>query len=408
MQLKKCRNCNSKKISNLFTLGNQSFTGKFPEYPNQIVKKGEINLVICNKCNLVQLGNRFDLKYLYGPSYGYRTGINQTMTNHVQQITRYLKNKVKLSKGESVLDIASNDGTLLNFYDKNIIKFGIDPLVKKYLSNYKKINYKISSFFNYNKVAKKYKKKFKIITALSVFYDLENPNLFLQGIEKLLDSKGIALIEIADLYSILKKKMFDTICHEHLEYYSTEVLINMFEKNSLKLIDIKENDINGSSKQFYLAKINSNLRVNLKKINNVIKKEKNLKMNKIKTFYNFKNEIDKIKLKLINKLNQIKNNNGRIHGYGASTKGNVLLQYFGIDNKYLDFIAERNPKKYGCYTPGTKIKIISEKKSRALKPDFYLVLPWHFKEEIIKRESSALKSGTKFIFPLPNLKIISK
>lgn len=408
MQLKKCRNCNSKKISNLFTLGNQSFTGKFPEYPNQIVKKGEINLVICNKCNLVQLGNRFDLNYLYGPSYGYRTGINQTMTNHVHQITRYLKNKVKLSKGESVLDIASNDGTLLNFYDKNIIKFGIDPLVKKYLSNYKKINYKISSFFNYNKVAKKYKKKFKIITALSVFYDLENPNLFLQGIEKLLDSKGIALIEIADLYSILKKKMFDTICHEHLEYYSTEVLINMFEKNSLKLIDIKENDINGSSKQFYLAKINSNLRVNLKKINNVIKKEKNLKMNKIKTFYNFKNEIDKIKLKLINKLNQIKNNNGRIHGYGASTKGNVLLQYFGIDNKYLDFIAERNPKKYGCYTPGTKIKIISEKKSRALKPDFYLVLPWHFKEEIIKRESSALKSGTKFIFPLPNLKIISK
>jgi len=408
VQLKKCRNCNSKKISNLFTLGNQSFTGKFPEYPNQIVKKGEINLVICNKCNLVQLGNRFDLKYLYGPSYGYRTGINQTMTNHVQQITRYLKNKVKLSKGESVLDIASNDGTLLNFYDKNIIKFGIDPLVKKYLSNYKKINYKISSFFNYNKVAKKYKKKFKIITALSVFYDLENPNLFLQGIEKLLDSKGIALIEIADLYSILKKKMFDTICHEHLEYYSTEVLINMFEKNSLKLIDIKENDINGSSKQFYLAKINSNLRVNLKKINNVIKKEKNLKMNKIKTFYNFKNEIDKIKLKLINKLNQIKNNNGRIHGYGASTKGNVLLQYFGIDNKYLDFIAERNPKKYGCYTPGTKIKIISEKKSRALKPDFYLVLPWHFKKEIIKRESSALKSGTKFIFPLPNLKIISK
>ena len=408
MQLKKCRNCKSKKISNVFTLGKQSYTGKFPEHLNQIVKKGEISLVICNKCNLVQLGNHFDLKYLYGPSYGYRTGINQTMTNHVQQITRYLKNKVKLSKGESVLDIASNDGTLLNFYDKNIIKFGIDPLVKKYLSNYKKINHKISSFFNYNKVTKKYKKKFKIITALSVFYDLENPNLFLQGIEKLLDSKGIALIEIADLYSILKKKMFDTICHEHLEYYSTEVLINMFKKNRLKLIDIKENDINGSSKQFYLAKINSSLRVNLKKINNVIKKEKNLKMNKIKTFYNFKNEIDKIKLKLINKLNQIKNNNGSIHGYGASTKGNVLLQYFGIDNKYLDFIAERNPKKYGCYTPGTKIKIISEKKSRALKPDFYLVLPWHFKEEIIKRESSTLKSGTKLIFPLPNLKIISK
>ena len=125
-------------------------------------------------------------------------------------------------------------------------------------------------------------------------------------------------------------------------------------------------------------------------------------MNKIKTFHNFKNEIDKIKLKLINKLNQIKKNNGRIHGYGASTKGNVLLQYFGINNKYIDYIAERNPKKYNCFTPGTKIKIISEKKSRSLRPDYYLVLPWHFQKEIIKREKKIIASGTKFIFPLPN------
>ena len=149
MLFKKCRNCNSKKISNLFSLGNLSYTGKFPKYINQKVKKGQIKLVKCNKCDLVQLGNHFDLKYLYGPSYGYRTGINQTMTNHVEKITKYLKKKANLSKGEAALDIASNDGTLLNFYDNNIVKFGIDPLVKKYLSNYKKINYKISSFFNY-------------------------------------------------------------------------------------------------------------------------------------------------------------------------------------------------------------------------------------------------------------------
>lgn len=405
MQLKKCRNCSSNKISNLFSLGNLSYTGKFPVKINQQVKKGEINLVICNKCKLVQLGNHFDLKYLYGPSYGYRTGINQTMTNHVLQITKYLKKKISLTKGEAVLDIASNDATLLNFYDKNIIKFGIDPLVKKYFSNYKKVDYKISGFFNYYKILKIYKKKFKIITALSVFYDLENPNLFLRGIEKLLDTKGIALIEIADLYSILKKKMFDTICHEHLEYYSTEVLISMFKKNKLKLIDIKENDINGASKQFYLTKINSTLRVNQKKIDNIIKKEKKLKMHEIKTFYNFKNQIDKIKKKLVNKLNKIKNNNESIHGYGASTKGNVLLQYFGIDNKYIDYIAERNPKKYDCFTPGTKIKIISENRSRLLKPNYYLVLPWHFQNEIIKRESKTIKSGSRFIFPLPNIKV---
>ena len=408
MLLKRCRNCNSTNISSLFTLGKLTYTGRFPKKINQNIKNGELNIVICKNCDLVQLGNHFDLKYLYGPNYGYRTGINQTMTKHVESITKYLSKKTKLEKGDSALDIASNDGTLLNFYNKNIITLGIDPLVNKYKKFYKNINYKISNFFDHKKISKIHKNKFKIITALSVFYDLEQPNNFLDGIEKLLEKNGIALIEIADLYSILKKKMFDTICHEHLEYYSTHVLINMFKKNKLKLIDIKENDINGSSKQYYLTKINSTFKPNFKKINQILKKEKKCNMNKIKRFHSFKKEIDSLKKKLIDKIKKIKNKKKTIHGYGASTKGNVLLQYFGIDNKYLDFIAERNPKKYGCYTPGTKIKIISEKKSRELKPDFYLVLPWHFKKEIIKRESAALKSGTKLIFPLPNLTTISK
>lgn len=407
MRLKNCRNCRSNKIKELFTLGCLTYTGKFPQKENEKIKKGNLNLIICKKCNLVQLGNSFDLKYLYSPDYGYRTGINQTMTKHVEVISNSLTKKVHLKKGDAVLDIASNDGTLLNFYKKNIIKFGIDPLVNKYKNNYKHVNYKISNFFDYKKIQKKYKNKFKIITALSVFYDLENPNKFLNGIKKLLHENGVALIEIADLYSIIKYKMFDTICHEHLEYYSTEVLLKMFKKNKLKLIDIKENDINGSSKQYYLTNVDSNFKKNLKNINKVLRNEKKLKLNKIKIFISFKKEIDKLKKNLISKLTTIKKQNKIIHGYGASTKGNVLLQYFGIDKNYLDFIAERNPKKYGCYTPGTKIKIISEKKSRALKPDYYLVLPWHFKKEIIKRENSTLRAGSKFIFPLPDLKIVS-
>ena len=367
-----------------------------------MIKKGELSLSICKNCKLVQLGNGFNLKYLYGPNYGYRTGINKTMTNHVNNITKYLGKLSKLKNNEAVLDIASNDGTLLNFYNKDIIKFGIDPLINMYSNNYKKINYKISNFFDYNKIKLKFKNKFKIITALSVFYDLEKPNDFLSGIEKLLDINGVALIEIADLYSILKNNMFDTICHEHLEYYSTQVLCDMFKNNNLKLIDIKENNINGASKQYYITKKNSRYRVNIKKIIKVLNNEKKFKMDKTETFLKFKKRIDSIKKKTIEKLNLIKKQKKIIHGYGASTKGNVLLQYFKIGKNYLDYIAERNSKKFNYYTPGTKIKIISELKSRNLKPDYYFVLPWHFKKEIIQREKEIISKGTKFIFPLPS------
>ena len=402
MKLKNCRNCNSTNLFVLFTLGNLAFTGRFPKNNSQRIKKGELSLSICKNCKLVQLGNSFNLKYLYGPNYGYRTGINKTMTNHVNNITKYLGKLSKLKNNEAVLDIASNDGTLLNFYNKDIIKFGIDPFINMYSNNYKKINYKISNFFDYNKIKVKFKNKFKIITALSVFYDLEKPNDFLSGIEKLLDINGVALIEIADLYSILKNNMFDTICHEHLEYYSTQVLCDMFKNNNLKLIDIKENNINGASKQYYITKKNSRYRVNIKKIIKVLNNEKKFKMSKIETFFKFKKKIDSIKEKTIEKLNLIKKQKKTIHGYGASTKGNVLLQYFKIGKNYLDYIAERNSKKFNYYTPGTKIKIISELKSRNLKPDYYFVLPWHFKNEIIQREKEIISKGTKFIFPLPS------
>ena len=312
MKLKNCRNCNSTNLFVLFTLGNLAFTGRFPKNNSQRIKKGELSLSICKNCKLVQLGNSFNLKYLYGPNYGYRTGINKTMTNHVNNITKYLGKLSKLKNNEAVLDIASNDGTLLNFYNKDIIKFGIDPLINMYSNNYKKINYKISNFFDYNKIKVKFKNKFKIITALSVFYDLEKPNDFLSGIEKLLDVNGVALIEIADLYSILKNNMFDTICHEHLEYYSTQVLCDMFKNNNLKLIDIKENNINGASKQYYITKKNSRYRVNIKKIIKVLTKEKKIKMNKIETFYKFKKKIDSIKEKTIEKLNLIKKQKKKI------------------------------------------------------------------------------------------------
>lgn len=407
MKLKSCRNCNHSKLILLFTLGNIAFTGKFPERDRPI-KKASITLVMCRKCKLVQLAHNYNLKYLYGLDYGYRTGINKTMTDHMKNVVLNMVKISKINSNDAVLDIASNDGTLLNFYKKDFITFGIDPVLKKYKKNYKKINYHVSDFFNYKLIKKKLKKKFKIITALSVFYDLKNPNVFLKNLEKLIDNDGVILLEFADLASIIKNKMFDTICHEHLEYYSTKVLIQMLRKNSLKLFDIKKNLINGSSKQFLICRDKAKYKVNITKIKKILLEEKKLNLEKKETYVKFKNHIDLLKKKLKNSLLNIKEKKKIVHGYGASTKGNVLLQYFDLDKKQISYIADRNPKKFGLFTPGTRIPIISEKKSRATKPDYYLVLPWHFKNEILKRESKMLDKGTSFIFPLPKFSIVKK
>ena len=405
MKISNCRICKSSKLVNLFSLGKLCFTGKFPS-KKQIIKKEPIKLILCKNCQLVQLAHNFDLKYLYGPDYGYRTGINKTMLNHVRDITRLLTRKKSLKKTDMVLDIASNDGSLLNSYKSSVIKFGIDPILKKYEKNYKNIDYYLADFFSAKKVMKKTKKKFKIITALSVFYDARNPNSFLLDVKKILDNDGIFLLEFADLSSIIKFKMFDTICHEHLEYYSTKVICDLAKKHKLRVFDIKQNDINGGSKQYFICHTESRIKSKKEKINEILKNENKLELNKIGTFRKFIKEINSSKIKLSKKLEYLKSRGKIVHCYGASTKGNVLLQYYKIDRKLIEYAAERNEKKYGYYTPGSRIKIISEKLSRLLGPEYYLVLPWHFKKEILQRELKIRKKGVKFIFPLPNLKII--
>jgi hypothetical protein len=311
-----------------------------------------------------------------------------------------------LKKNDLVLDIASNDGTLLNFYNNDVVKIGVDPLVNKYKKFYNNVDYKFSNFFSRNLIKNTIKKKIKVITALSVFYDLKNPNNFLKDISKIIEpNSGVFILEHTDLLSIIKKNLFDTICHEHLAYYPANVIIAMVNKNNLKVFDIKKNNINGGSTRFYIAHKLSIHKVKNKKINNHLKEEFSYKLDQVNTYKMFYNKILILREKLKKILLRINNNNGTVHGYGASTKGNVLLQFFNIDNKILPMIADRNPLKNNCYTPGTKIQIVSEDKSRTHKPDYYLVLPWHFKKEILIREKKIRSKGCKFIFPLPDINI---
>jgi len=407
MKITSCRNCKSKYFSKLFTLGKMCFTGKFPKNLKTNIPKVVISLIMCKSCKLVQLDRSFNPRYLYDTNYGYRTGINATMTQHVNDVVKESIKIVKLKKKDAVLDIASNDGTLLNFYKKNIFRVGIDPLIKKYKNQYKNINFGIQDFFSYKAIQKKkINKKFKIITALSMFYDLANPNKFLEDVKKVLDKEGIFVLEHADLLSIIKNCQFDTICHEHLEYYSTKVIIELMNKNEFRVFNIKTNTINGGSTRYFICHKDSKYKNNSKKINKILREEMKFKLDKSNTFSDFFKLINVQKKKLLKLINQIIKKKETIHGYGASTKGNVLLQYFGINSNKISYIADRNPQKVNLYTPGTKIKIVSESFSRMSKPNYYLVLPWHFKKEIILREKKAIKDGSKFIFPLPKVKIV--
>lgn len=200
--------------------------------------------------------------------------------------------------------------------------------------------------------------------------------------------------------------MFDTICHEHVAYYSTKIMIEMANKNNLRIFDLKKNDINGGSLQYFICKKSSKFKNNYKVIKKILNKEKVFGLSKKETIENFYKRIFKLKTKTIKLFDKILKKNKKIVGYGASTKGNVLLQYYNIDKKQIKFIADRNPYKFDRYTPGTKIKIISEKEARKNRPDYFFVLPWHFKKEILKREIKIRNKGTKMIFPLPSLKII--
>jgi len=406
MKIKNCRNCKNTELFDLFSLGKISFTGRFSNTIRQNVPKAYLNVLMCKKCKLVQLDRNFDLNYLYGKNYGYRTGINKTMTDHVRKIVRKCSTLIKLKPKQYVLDIGSNDATLLNFYANDIIKVGVDPLVNKYKKFYKKINYKISNFFKIKDIEKiKIKKKFKIISALSVFYDLRDPNKFIREIKKILDDKGVFVLEHVDLYYIIKNNIFDTICHEHLIFYSSKIIIEMMKNNGLKVFNHEYNEINGGSSRYYICHSKTNFKVS-KNIKKVLLRENLQGIELKKTYKLFFTKILNEKIKLIKLIKKIKNEKQDIHGYGASTKGNVLLQFYNINNKVVNYIADRNPLKWNSFTPGTKIKIISESQSRKIKPHFYLVLPWHFKNEILIREKNIRKKGTKFIFPLPKVRVV--
>lgn len=391
----------------MLSLGEQCLTGIFPKSQNEKVTKGPLDLVWCPDSGLLQLKQSYGLDEMYGDNYGYRSGLNASMVAHLTNKIRMLERMVKLSDGDLVIDIGSNDATTLKAYSGKHRKVGIDPTGKKFISYYKNGITLIPDFFT----AELFRAQFpteraKIITSIAMFYDLERPMTFVRDVDSILEDDGIWHFEQSYMPSMLRANSYDTICHEHLEFYSFKVIKNLLDKCGMRVVDVQMNAINGGSFAVTACKNNAPYRSNLPIINWMLQQEGDMGLDTPKPYRDFEEKVFKHRKNLIELVDAIISDGKKIFGYGASTKGNVLLQFCGLTSKHIPCIADVNELKFGSFTPGTNIPIISEKEAHAMKPDYFLVLPWHFKHSILEREKVFTEQGGKFIFPLPEIEIV--
>lgn len=405
----KCKICNSKKLIKITNLKNQPISSVFLEKKKFDLKKYNINLYKCLSCELIQFASLPPLGDMYGSTYGYRTSLSKLMIDHMYKKYQKLK-KLKILKNESnILDIGSNDGTFLNFFakkNKNYNLYGVDPSSKKFLKYYdKKINV-TTDYFSYENFIenKKNKKiKFDLITSFAMFYDIENPNKFCFDIKKLLKANGLWALEISYFPSLLKNLTYDQICHEHVTYYTLTTFNNLIKKHGLKIIDFQINDINGGSIEIICSKKINKIKPKVDKLNKYLLDEKKIT---IDSFKRLNERIENTKKNILELLKIIGKKN--IIGYGASTKGNIVLNHCNITSKEIKYICDANPYKFNKFTPGSNIQIISKEKMRKLNPKYLFVLIWSFRSEVIKQEINYIKKGGKLIFHLPQLHIIDK
>ncbi len=407
-QITNCRVSGKKNLISVLNLGHQALTGVFPKDPHDNITVGPLELVWSPDSGLLQLNHSYDPSELYGDNYGYRSGLNQTMVTHLTDKIAYLEKLKPLSTGDVVLDIGSNDATTLKAYrSKGIRRIGIDPTGTKFFEHYPSEIVLVPEFFSIEAYHSKEKKPASIITSIAMLYDLDSPIKFAKQIESTLADDGIWHFEQSYMPSMLRLNSYDTICHEHLEYYSLGVIKLILEAAELRLIDVFMNSVNGGSFAITATKrSNTSLKANNAVIEWLLDQEDRMGLSTPRPYREFEERVFRHRDDLTRLIRTLNSDGKKILGYGASTKGNVVLQFCGFTSSDISAIAEVNEEKFGRVTPGTHIPIISEKEARAIQPDYFLVLPWHFKDGILRREKDFLASGGKFIFPFPEIEII--
>ena len=409
-EIRDCRLCTSTRLIPVLDLGQQVLTGVFPKSRDEEIPAGPLQLCKCGECGLVQLHHNYDLGQLYGETYGYRSGLNQSMVHHLQQKVARIRSLVDLRDGDLIVDVGANDSTLLQSYPASGLELvGIDPSGPKFARHYPAHIKLIPDFFRADLVRQRYPgRRAKVLTSIAMFYDLERPMNFVRDVAEVLDDQGVWVFEQSYLPFMLDTSSYDTVCHEHLEYYALKQIKRMTDQAGLKIVDLEFNDVNGGSFSVTAAKLGSRYPEASKLVESTLADERARGLDDIETYSRFAARVDTHRGRLLELLRSLQRDGKKVLGYGASTKGNVLIQHCGIGPDLVSCIAEVNEDKFGAFTPGSKIPIVSEPQARAMKPDYFIVFPWHFKAGILRREQEFLRGGGRFIFPLPSLEIISK
>ncbi|CBJ51875.1 class I SAM-dependent methyltransferase [Ralstonia solanacearum] len=407
-KIQRCRVENSNHLVPVLNLGHQALTGVFPRTPGEQVTTGPLELVWSPDSGLLQLGHSYDPAEMYGENYGYRSGLNQSMVNHLTDKVAYLERLVEPAAGDVVLDIGSNDATTLRAYrTPGLRRIGIDPTGKKFERYYPADVALVPDFFSADAYRSVEKKPARIVTSVAMFYDLEAPIEFARQIAAILADDGVWHFEQSYMPSMLRLNSYDTICHEHLEYYSLQVVKRILEASDLKLVDVVMNAVNGGSFAVTAAKRgNTSVRPNQAVIDWMLEQEDRMGLNTPRPYREFEERVFRHRDDLTRLIRSLNADGKKVLGYGASTKGNVVLQFCGLTADDIPAIAEVNEDKFGRVTPGSHIPIVSEAEARAMKPDYFLVLPWHFKDGILRREKEYLTAGGRFIFPFPEIEIV--
>lgn len=396
-------------LVSILNLGEQALTGVFPKTKETPVSRGPLELVWCPTSGLLQLKHSFNPSEMYGEGYGYRSGLNPSMVEHLQAKARRLERLIKLQGGDVVLDIGSSDATLLKAYQvSGLDRIGMDPSAEKFRSYYVGGIQLVADFFSRQAFEKKMgSKRPRLITSVAMFYDLEDPMGFARDIADLLPEGGVWHFEQSYMPTMLRQNSYDTICHEHLEYYSLQPILKILKSVGLTAVEVLMNSTNGGSFAVTAVKGNSSIPQDLRMIEWLLAEEDRLGLCSPAPFRAFEDRVFHHRESLRRLISSLRADGKRVLGYGASTKGNVILQFCGFGPFEIEGIVDVNPLKHGCFTPGTHIPIISEEEGIHRMPDYYLVLPWHFRDFILRKEAGYLAKGGRMIFPMPEIEIVT-
>ncbi len=408
-RVNKCRICRNPNLVPVLDLGVQTLTGVFPRSKATAITRGPLELVLCSGkdgCGLTQLAHSFDAHEMYGENYGYRSGLNPSMVAHLGRNVQRILNLDVVKSGDVIVDIGSNDGTTLRQYGRpDCTLVGIDPTATKFGDYYDPAARVVADFFSkaaYERVMGR--RKAKVATTFAMFYDLDDPTRFMAEVHSILADDGVWVLEQSYMPLMLETNSYDTVCHEHLEYYTLAQIEWMAEKVGFEVVDVELNDVNGGSFLVTVQKTGGPLRPS-QSVNELRYREAGCRLTDLATYARFRSSVQASRETLLNFLRSAKADGKRVVGLGASTKGNVILQYCGIMGELIDCIAEVNPEKFGRFTPGTLIPIRDEREVLEEKPDYLLVLPWHFRAFF---ETEPRYKSHTLVFPLPELSITAR